>query len=154
MPFFDVKTYFEEQIAKMKSVQPSILKKVTIGDQTEEKTISDIDFEKELKIFQDSDINRPTWLDKYTIDSIFEQGTLAAVAYTAIDTSLNTRFLKVSFLGQEVDTVRIRNQTHSPIADTRQDLQYCPNRSYAIYSTQKTIGRDARHISIEASWKE
>lgn len=148
-PFFDLKGYFDEQIGALSNTKPSLVKKVTIGDQVEEKIIEQTDFSQELQVFQRSDINRPTWLDKYQVDSTFREKQLTAVQYTALDTTLNTRLLKVYFEQGKVDSIRIRNQTHSLVADTQQDLFYCPGRNYHILSTQKTIGGKPHYVAIE-----
>lgn len=147
--FFKLEAYFNQEIARLDSIQPVLKKKVMLDGQTEEKRIESTDFEQELQIFRRSDINRPSWSDKYQIDSIQKNGNLQTIRYTAIDTSLNTRLLRVSFMDGEVDEIEIRNQSRSAIASTEQDLLYRPGRNYQIRSKQKTIGADERQVTIE-----
>jgi len=148
-PFFDLEAYFSQQIKHLNEEQPKIVKKVRIGENTEEKAISKVDFEKELQIFRRSDINRPAWADKYAIDSTFTSGKLQAIQYTAKDTSLTTRLLYVGFQEGAVDAIRINNRTYSAIASTEQNLLYRAEAGYRIESIQETIGSDAKQVLIE-----
>ncbi|MEZ4994567.1 MAG: hypothetical protein R2824_29365 [Saprospiraceae bacterium] len=148
--FFDLEGYFKGQVAQLSADQPGIRKKVRIGDQEEEKEVDGIDFSQELQIFSRSDINRPAWSDKYRVDSIMQGRQLAALSYTAIDTSLVTRLLEISFQSGKVTAIHILNRSHSAIAHTEQDLQYLPRERYQIVSTQKTIGSSPKTVSVEA----
>lgn len=148
-PFFKLESYFSQEIVRLDSLQPVLQKTVVVDGQSEEKRVESTDFEKELQIFRRSDINRPAWVDKYQVDSILENGSLTEVHYMALDTSLNTRLLKVRFSNGGVEEIQIQNRARSAIASTEQNLQYRPDRSYRIESKQKTIGSDARKISID-----
>ncbi|MCB0634888.1 MAG: hypothetical protein KDD15_34385 [Lewinella sp.] len=152
--FFDLEGYFKGQVAQLSTDQPSVRKKVRIGDQEEEKEVDGIDFSQELQIFSRSDINRPAWSDKYQVDSIMQDGQLTALSYTAIDTSLVTRLLEISFQSGKVTSIHILNRSHSAIAHTEQDLQYLPRERYQIVSTQKTIGSLPKTVSVEAYFEE
>lgn len=147
-PFFKLEAYFDQEIARLDSLQPSLQKEVTVDGASEEQRIEVTNFEQELQIFRRSDINRPSWFDKYQIDSIRQSGQLEAVRYTAIDTSLNTRLLQVNFQEGKVDAIEIRNRAKSAIARTDQHLWYRPGQSYRIESKQKTMGTDAREVKI------
>lgn len=148
-PFFKLENYFDQEIARLDSLQPELQKNVVVDGQSEEKRIKSTNFKDELQIFRRSDINRPSWVDKYQVDSIRENGSLMAVRYTALDTSLNTRLLNVRFLNGNVEEIEIQNRARSAIASTEQNLQYRPDRSYRIESKQKTIGSDTREILID-----
>lgn len=149
-PFFDLAAYFEQQVEQLNANSPKLKKKVRIGEQQEEKEVDGIDFTQELQIFSRSDINRPAWSDKYRIDSTLQNGQLKELSYTAIDTSLVTRLMKIEFEAGIVSAIHIKNRSHSAIARTEQDLQYQPGESYQILSTQKTIGAQPKTVQIEA----
>ncbi|PHN01695.1 hypothetical protein [Flavilitoribacter nigricans] len=148
-PFFKLEAYFDREIARMDSLQPTLQKMVTVDGASEEQRIESTDYQKEFQIFRRSDINRPSWIDKYQVDSLRENGGVQIVNYTALDTSLNTRLLRVSYRNNEVEEIQIRNRSKSAIASTEQDLWYRPGRSYRIESRQKTIGSDPREVLID-----
>lgn len=84
------------------------------------------------------------------VDSTLQDGDLTALAYTAIDTTLVTRLLEVSFESGKVSSIHIKNRSHSAIAHTDQELQYFPGERYRIVSTQKTIGSTPKTVQVEA----
>lgn len=147
-PFFKLESYFDREITRMDSLHPVLLKKVTINGKTEEQRIEATHFEDELQVFRRSDINRPSWSDKYQIDSLLEADRLTAVRYTALDTSLNTRLLQISYQDGKVAEIEIRNKTRSAIASTEQHLFYRPDQSYRIESRQKTMGSEPKELMI------
>ena len=151
-PFFDLKAYFNQQVEHLQEEQPKIIKKVRIGESTEENALSEVDFEKELQIFQRSDINRPAWADKYEIDSTFASGKLQSIQYTAKDTSLTTRLLYIGFQEGDVNAIRVNNRTYSAIASTEQNLLYQAASGYRIESIQKTIGSDSKKVWIDVAF--
>lgn len=148
-PFFKLESYFDKEIARLDSLQPVLQKTVTLDDKAEEQRFVETDFEDELRIFRRSDINRPAWSDKYQIDSLRANGQLQSVRYTALDSSLNTRFLRVDYQQDTIVEIRVKNRTHSAIADTEQHLRYQPGKSYQIESKQKTVGSEIRKVLIE-----
>ena len=63
-PFFDLKAYFQTEIERLQAEQPRVRKTVMIGGQQEEKKLTRLNYEEELKVFLDSDINRTSWWDR------------------------------------------------------------------------------------------
>lgn len=153
-PFFDLEAYFDQEIARLDSLQPKLEKTASIDGEVEKKRIEETDFEQELRVFRRSGINRPSWADKYQIDSIQEEGVLKKIQYTVLDTSLYTRLLSISFQDELVDSIRIQNRANSAIARTEQNLLYLPGRSYRIESVQKTIGAEERKVIVEVEIKK
>ena len=86
-PYFDLKSYFENEKTRLAAI--SNFKKTTVVDGKEEtKQLETINFDNELRIFAEADINRPAWFDKYLIDSILQDGNLTRIDYTAKDVKM------------------------------------------------------------------
>jgi len=136
--FFDLKKYFKNEQVSL-SQKTKIFKTTSVdGDQIEKQSDS-LDFNLELKVFEESDINKIAWIDKYEVDSIFDKnGDLEKVIYKAIDEKLRTRQLLISFDENEVDTIEIFNNASGNVAKLEQHLLYIPAYGYTIESTQKT----------------
>ncbi|MEK7254564.1 MAG: hypothetical protein AAB316_07460, partial [Bacteroidota bacterium] len=94
-PFFDLKGYFNQEVQRLANIR-SIKKTAVVDGQKEEKMLDTLNFEQELKIFSDNDINRPAWSGKYQMDSIFnENKELVKLNYTASDESLKTQKMEI-----------------------------------------------------------
>jgi hypothetical protein len=65
-PAYNLTAYLQEQTARLQEQQPPVLKSViTKGQQTETLEMDDVDWEKELAIFQEADLSRPALRDFY-----------------------------------------------------------------------------------------
>lgn len=152
LPFFDMQTYFKEEINRLNELQPPVKKTVAINQATETNEISTIDYEKELKVFSSSDINKMAWFDKYKIDSLFENSQLKGVIYKSLDENLKTKKVSISFQDDEVSQIEIENKTKSFIAASDQKLIYAPSSGYSILTSQEmSIGKD-KEIKIEVNF--
>ena len=94
--YFDLKEYLDLEKQRLASLS-SFSKTVFVNGEKEQKKVEHLDFEKELKPFYDSDINRPAWSDKYKIDSVFQNGNqLQSLIYVATNEKLKTCLLYTS----------------------------------------------------------
>ncbi|WP_299706493.1 hypothetical protein [uncultured Pontibacter sp.] len=65
-PAYDLTGYLQEQTARLQQRKPPVLKSVTTkGQQPETTQMDDVDWEKELAIFQEVDLSRPALRDFY-----------------------------------------------------------------------------------------
>ena len=153
-PYFDLKGYFEQQISQLKTSQPKAVKKVSIGAKTEEITTDTLDYAQELRIFTDSDINKPAWLDKYTIDSVKNTGgNLQAISYKANTDDLKVRLIEVNFSQDTITRIYIVNRLNTAVADADQELVFMPGKGYKLGARQKVAYADAKNIGVEVNWK-
>ena len=150
-PFFDLKGYMQQQIDSLAQAQVSVRKRITLNGQQEEHLLREINFASELAIFENSDINRPAWLEKYEVDSLRENGKLLAVRYTAQDPDLRTRELLIRFAGEAVGEISVLNQTSTVLSEGEQELTYRPGRAYLIRTWQKTPTTDTLRSYIEGN---
>lgn len=150
--FFDVKGYFEQEIQRLKTARPKVYKKVAVNDDQEEKEIDNVDFDKELAVFIESDINRIDWKDKYRVDSTLQNQQLTAIRYTAQDDKLRTRQLDVEFQNGKVSKVFIQNGGKTMIAGSQQELTYLPEKGYFIQSKQRTAISKDRVLRVEVAF--
>lgn len=141
-PFFDLKSYFNQEKKRLATV--SNFTKTTVVDGKEEtKKIAKLDFDKELRIFVEADINKPAWIDKYEVDSVLQAGNLTKISYIANDKKLAVREIVVDFDKQKIAKISIKKAAETALADTQFQLIYEPERGYSIENTQQlTVGED------------
>ncbi len=152
--FFDLKVYFQKEIAQKKNVR-SFNKKIDLNSNVEEKKVNNLSLEKELAIFSQSDINKSAWFDKYEIDSLLDiKGNLHHVHYSAKEESLRTQSISISYDPQQeqVDTIKIHNLSSSSIADSEQFLTYIPDYGYSILSRQKINSLSEHNLAVDVEF--
>jgi hypothetical protein len=151
-PFFDLKGYINAQIEALNALQPTLEKRIQVDGQNETQELDSLDYEKELRMFLRSDINRKAWFDKYEVDSTFENGTLESVRYTTDTEDLKTSLLEVEYEQGEVSRIYIENKTESVVADVRQELLYEPGQGYRLFTAQKTAMSSEQEVIVEVEW--
>ncbi len=146
--FFDLKSYLQEQ-GKLLQEHHRGEKVTSINGQEESKIVDDIDFSKELSVFANSDINKAAWLDRYQVDSTFDQaGQLNKLSYQALDEKLRTKELVVDFQNGKVNHIAIRNASVNAITESEQRLNYTAGVGYSIESKQKVIGGEEKQLGV------
>ncbi|MEL6924268.1 MAG: hypothetical protein AAFO94_09485 [Bacteroidota bacterium] len=152
--FFDLPAFFEAEQQRMQSLQ-KVKKTVDYNGSVEERMIDmdSLDLEQEFKAFVESDINRASWLDKYAVDSVFnEAGQLLRLNYRSTDPKLKTKSVDLSFSNQQVDEIRIQNETGSYFSSSSQSLVYDVNEGYQIDSRQELILSSDRVLKVQVAF--
>lgn len=143
--YFDIKGYFDKNIAQLKKQHKPITKTVVHNGKSESKDVEISNWDTELALFAESDINKPAWNGSYTkLDSA---GT---VVYTANDTDLRTR--RIIICKKEdgsINQLSIYNEVNNALYNTSETLNYYPGSGYTIekYQKVKLLGANSYKIS-------
>lgn len=151
-PFFDLKAYFKEEVTRLENLQN--VKKITnVNGNEEVLNMETIDLKSELKIFSDSDINRPAWTDKYAIDSLkTANGQLKKLSYTANDEKLKTKKIEIDFEHTLVSKIMITKDASSAISSMNQLLTYHPKEGYLIERRQDVVLAGQNEFKVEVQF--
>lgn len=143
--YFDIKGYFEKNIAQLKKQHLTVNKTVVHNGTSESKEVEINNWDTELALFTESDINKPAWKGSYTkLDSA---GT---VIYTANNTDLRTR--RIIICKREdgsINQLSIYNQVNNALYNTSETLNYYPDSGYTIekYQKVKLLGANTYKIT-------
>ena len=146
--FFDL-SVFVKRLAKDLQ-QKEIEKTVEVNGLSQTLKIDSVNWADELAPFAQSNLNRPAFWDKDRVDSLRE-GDRTIITYSALDSSLFTRTLRIEKLDTSPVFIQIHNRFSSLIANTSQHLEWGP-RHYEIYSEQYVKFGDDRVLKIRGAW--
>lgn len=151
--FFDIKSFFEEEAKILANKKYKIEKTALLNGKKEVKTFDNVDFEAELKIFRDADLNKPSWRDKYKIDSITNKNGQLNVVYNSTNERMKIKKMDLLFQDEKAKQpveVQIVSQISNPLYETNEHLWYRTNQAYKISSVQKVTLLSIDSIYIEA----
>jgi len=151
-PFFDLRTYFNQQVERLQETQPPVEKTVSFESDTLKTQLDSLDYGRELEVFLNADINRAAWWDKYRIDSVEEAGQLRKIQYTATDASLRVDTLSVFFQEEKVSRIEVQTSSEGFTADREQRLLYDPEQGYRIETKQDIAFSEPREMMIEVEF--
>src|SRR3984885_7484653 len=99
---FDLSGYMKRDAARLQKLNKPVIKTVYHNGTTETKTVHIANWEQELGLFIDADINKPTWKSNY--DVIAEDSLLR---YTAKDSSVKVREILITRNKQQIRWILI-----------------------------------------------
>lgn len=92
--YVDVKGFIEQQQKLLQQRKPLVKKAWTVGKELEEKQTSEIDWETELALFEQADINKPAYARTYVVEKSPDGRTLNYRANSS--ENIPVRLLKVT----------------------------------------------------------
>jgi hypothetical protein len=156
--YFDLKSFIENQIVYLNDKKPVVTKTVELGGKKVSHKSKDIDWKKELELFVQADLNKPSYRLSYIVqrkDSATYEYTLKPnvelpVRYLKIvtDTSLHQP-IYVKALFQSTNKI-YKSEKTIELACTRKDNLW-ELTSYAVNGYQKLIFMDRKAFDIHAS---
>ena len=150
--FFDVKGFFTGEIKRLTEMGMTIKKTVTVNGKSESQTLEKPNFEDEFKMFIASDINRPAWTDKYTIEKKQLNNQSTVTEYTSKDENLKTQKMAISEMnGPVYQTIEIHNSDKSLATQAETHLFYDKQNGYSMSTFQKLVG-SVDSVKIEVSF--
>lgn len=138
-PYFDLAGFMQTQIDSLNASDVQVRKQVVLNDEQEERVVALEDFRQELGVFVDSDINRPAWFDKYTVDSVLQDDRLSRLHYRSQDSTLRTRELMIDWQEGRVSAIHVRNYSQTVLSQTQQYLTYEVGKEYRIRTNEQGL---------------
>lgn len=142
--YFDIEGFFNTEVIRLNKANPSILKIVSHNNETEKLNVKIKDWKKELDLFISSDINKPSWRNSYNIK---KNGS--TTTYTALDSTLKIRNIKIQKSGKRIFHIRIEKEEANDIYTSEERLFYYPDSLYIIQKKQsvKVLGKNTYLIT-------
>jgi hypothetical protein len=148
LKYFDLKKYFTDEAARLAKLHPHIYKTVNYNNKPENKTILIKNWKRELGLFIESDINKPSWKDSYRVSTKHD-----SVMYTATDTALRTRNILIVLKNKKVNFIEINNLTKNLLYQTTDHLTYYPDSVYRIEKHQSVKVLGGNNYQITGKFK-
>ena len=148
--YFDLKTYFANQIKQLESTKTGLVKTVFLNDKQETQQLNKLNWQDEFALFINSDINRIAWRDSYSIDSCAMQNNKTHIDYKAADPDLRTQEIRIwlDTDTRQLDSLSVRNKVKNVFYTLDENLYFAPQKSYQIKAVQKARFAKANTIQI------
>lgn len=130
--YFDTKGYFEKEALRLKKINPVVQKSVFINGSVESKSTKIDDWEKELSIFVDADINKTSWKGSFKISK-----TPDTENYISDNRKIPVKRITVVKLDNKITSIKIIRENKNIIYHSADTLSYYPDSLYEIRKQQK-----------------
>ncbi|MEN7546771.1 hypothetical protein AAG747_02550 [Rapidithrix thailandica] len=109
--YFDMATFIQGQVKKLEALNPVVKKKGQVGEQQSNLVEQKIeDWSKELKPFEETNINKPILQGAYEVKKE-HKGGVDITTYESKENSANVQKLVIHEQNEEVQFIEIQTQT-------------------------------------------
>lgn len=152
--FFDLAGFFDQEAIRLTKARVKAEKELSFNAKKGHLPSAKLDFEKELAVFANSDINKLSWRDKYQADTLYdEEHLLQKIQYKALDKQLKTRQVIIQYTQGKVVKIEIQNRLKSIIAQSEEKLSYEPAKGYSINGLQQMILAGKNTMTVDVRFK-
>ena len=129
--YFDIKGYFQNEIVRLQMLKPTVVKTVYISGSEEKKTIGIQDWNKELAIFLNADINKASWKGSFSIDKKDENEI-----YKSSAKKIPVKMIAVTKENKTVKKIVVIIAYKNILYQSQDTLTYYPDSLYEIKKEQ------------------
>ncbi|MBF9253033.1 hypothetical protein I2I11_07000 [Pontibacter sp. 172403-2] len=157
---YNLHAYLQQQIQRLQQEQPMVLKSVKTEDQPVETVeTAKVDWEEELAMFQDLDLNKPTLQEYYTrTDSTLADGSISIHYDRRPDAEAPVQHLYLRLSpSRHLEQLQALVQDQNILFFTRRNLQLTADPAngnlsgYGVEGTQKLIFGDTLNYSVDTN---
>ena len=134
LEYVDLQGFFSAEASRLNAQKPKVLKTVGINQKSEQKLLKKtIDWEKELSVFKEADINKPAFKGMYQISKLPNK-----TLYTSLNKKNLVQRIEVDWnLAKKPSGIRIFQLTKNMIYCATDTLSYYPDSIYSIHKKQE-----------------
>jgi len=142
--------FFEEEKIILTKKNNLIEKSIVKDGNKETKKMSNINWEKELEIFKDCDINKPAWRNLYHQEKeVLDKKQL--IRYTSLDDKLTIKNIVIEYDStNKISEIQINKSTKNNLYSSNEELIYNRKNGYSIKRDQKVVLLGNSNLFIKA----
>lgn len=146
--YFDLKGYMAKEVTRLKIMNPEIDKTVTVNKATEQKRLKIADWQKELSMFADADINKSAWQGLFKLTKTKDLET-----YTSDNEKVPVKVLKIHYKLGKVKEIEVLISNTNSLYTSNDTLSYFPDSLYALQKTQHIKLLNEKNYRITGKFK-
>jgi hypothetical protein len=148
--YFDLKKYFTAEADRLQKQELRLKKDLLKGGNSETVIIDSVNWTKTLASFTSCDINKPSWINSYTIDSIRSDNTLLLM-YRAKEQTLIIQKLEIVLTNDKVSSINIDKSRTNFYYTSTENYQYTP-LGFTMKGKQKVLLMDEVNYIIQGKF--
>lgn len=133
LEYIDLQRFFSAEVRRLNARKPTFIKTVSLNGKKESKLLNkSIDWEKELSVFKEADINKPAFKGMYQIRTLPNK-----TIYTTLSKNASVKLIEIDFGNTKKPIgIRIFQLTKNMIYQSTDTLSYYPDSVYSIHKRQ------------------
>ncbi|AEI50866.1 hypothetical protein [Runella slithyformis] len=146
--YFDLKGFIEKQTTELNKRRPLVNKEMTLGDQNEKTQTNDIDWQRELELFNQADLNKQAYQLSYTISQP-NATTYLYVLKSGENLPVKTLKIEVDEISKQPKLIEALMEEQNRLYDSEKRLQLtCTLRPEGVWLVKTYEISGFQHLSI------
>jgi hypothetical protein len=157
---FTLNVFLDEQIRQLEQTRPEVLKKASVEEKTENQTLKNLNWNKELDLFRQTDVLRPSLINRYTQQQMPHSKifTLKAGENLPVQTLTLTYDQDSTQITRLEAFVKQENYLYKTERHLQMDLTKLPSgkmqlQTYSISGKRKLVFASETTYSVQANLK-
>lgn len=152
--YFDLADLVQTDIRNNTKNSCSEEKIINVNNQLEKKTINTLDWQKEMQLLLDCDINKPSWKGKFKVDTLWKQdSSLLSITYHTLSNKIQVKRIYIQFANDNtIANITIDKKISSILFSNRQQIIYQPSKSFTVSSYQKAFFMNDFNSEVEIKY--
>lgn len=148
LQYFDLKDYIAKEAKRLNQLNPEIDKDVVVNKAREHKKVRIADWQKELAIYADADINKSAWQGLFELHESKDSKT-----YVSDNEKVPVKSLSVIYRNGKLFGIKILIKTENILYTSNDTLSYFPDSLYQVKKTQHIKLLNEKNYQITGSFK-
>lgn len=151
---FSIKDYMKSEAVRLDAAKPKVHKELELNSEIERKEIVIDNWSKELEIFSVLDINKPSLIESYKVDTIMNGNKITKITHRSkVEKEVKVKVLDVEFdIDGKPTSLYIEKEIDSPITTATEKLQYNVKKGYQIESTTESFDKKKNTVKVNVSF--
>jgi hypothetical protein len=146
--YFDVKGYFNVEIARLSKLQPIVKKTVAVNGESETKALKIKDWKHELSAFSEAEINRASWKGLFVVSK-----TENMQRYVSDDEKVPVKEIKIGLRKGKINKILVVIQNKNILYTSLDSLTYGVDSLYQVKKQQNIRFLSDKNYLIEGKFK-
>ncbi len=149
--YIDLKSVVQSDIDSNTKNQKKETKIITMNGTQESQQLDSVDWQKEMELLLNCDINKSDWKDKFTTQNIASENK---IVYTTNSSKIPIKKMSIYFLDstQKVKYIEVEKETSTILFSNKQHIIYYPFQSFKINTQQKLLFMRDFNAEIEIKY--
>lgn len=151
--YYDLPSCMRHQVDALNKMGKHVRKKLTKDGQSQVVEKGDVNWQEELELFMESDINRPAWRGSFKTDTVHLDQMLV-ITYKTDNTEIPVKNVVVTLDKQNKQCLRltIDRQTDNFLYSSLQKLFFTPGEGYTVKGHLKVMFLFESEYAVESTF--
>jgi hypothetical protein len=140
---FSIKNFMRDLASSQPQLNNNFKKTVISGGKSETRTFRTLDWDKEYVPFTQSDLQKPSWINYITKDSLDNE-----VTYTTHKNAIPVKKMKIVYADSQLQSLKIWKNTSSLFLSTHTEMYADINGNSKIVQRQKLLFFKPKTLTI------